>query len=427
MSNRTQPAAADVVVVGAGPAGLTAAIRLAELGLVPVLLDAAGEPTRTSNASLVHASTLEILAELGMADELVAAGRRIHRLVLADWGRRVTAIDLTTVRSGYPFALSVPQSSTERLLLARLRQLGGSVRRRHRVETVEVDRAGQVLRGHAGEQPFALRARYVIGADGAHSTVRASVGQEFPGRTYPMQFVLADVPLRQAPTAADEAAVVLSADGVTVLGLLPGGNHRIVATVEPAAAVPERPDRSYLDQLLARRETGARLAAEPSWSSRFRVHHRVADRFRIGDTFLVGDAAHVHSPAAGQGMNTGIADAYDLATRLAAVLAGTADPDTLDDYQRHRRAAALEVLRFTDRMTRMALAASPFTRRLRRVALGALPRIPRVNSTVTGWITGLDRSPLRHHLPPVPASAGEAPATAAPNTASPPPGTVRRR
>src|SRR4029453_3830901 len=167
------------------------------------------------------------------------------------------------------------------------------------------------------------------------------------------------------------------ARGVTVIAQLPGGNHRIVATVDPTTEVPPAPDRGFVDDLLRDRGITARSADAPAWSSRFRVHHpgaarvrvgaplrcgvhpRVAAGFRVGTTFLAGDAAHVHSPAAGQGMNTGIADAYDLATRLGAVLTGQADASVLDGYELHRRAAALEVLRFTDRMTRMAMPSSP--------------------------------------------------------------------
>jgi 2-polyprenyl-6-methoxyphenol hydroxylase-like FAD-dependent oxidoreductase len=392
----------EVVIVGAGPTGLTAAIRLAQLGVPHVLLDAAAEPTRTSKAALVHAATLELLAELGAGDELVAAGRRTRRIVMVDRGQVLTRIDLTDIPSRYPFALGVPQSTTEQVLLNQLAALGGSVRREHRVGSVDQDAGGYLVTGTAhGSQPLRIRTGYVIGADGTHSVVRSSIGQDFPGQTYPSQFVLADAALESAPCADDEASINLSRYGVTVIGRLPSGNYRIVATVEPGTEVPEAPGKPYLDNLLTGRGIHTRLAGDPAWSSRFRVHHRVADRFRVGGVFLAGDAAHIHSPAAGQGMNTGIADAYDLATRLGAVLTGQADQSVLDGYQRSRRAAALEVLRFTDRMTRISMLSNPLARTLRTAAAQTIGRTPPIQHLLTTWITGLKRSPLRRDLPAV--------------------------
>jgi 2-polyprenyl-6-methoxyphenol hydroxylase-like FAD-dependent oxidoreductase len=203
----------EVVVVGAGPTRLTAAIRLAELGVPHVVLDPAAEPTRTSKAALVHASKQELLAELGAGDELVAAGRRIRRIVIVDRGRVLTRIDLSNVPSRYPFALGVPQSTTERVLLRRLAALDGSVRREHRVGSVHQDPNGYLVAGMAyGSEPFQVRAGYVIGADGARSAVRSAIGQDLPGQTYPSQFVLADVALASAPCADDEASINLSRD-----------------------------------------------------------------------------------------------------------------------------------------------------------------------------------------------------------------------
>jgi 2-polyprenyl-6-methoxyphenol hydroxylase-like FAD-dependent oxidoreductase len=194
---------------------------------------------------------------------------------------------------------------------------------------------------------------------------------------------------------------VLSPQGVAVLGRLPSGNHRIIATVDADADVPEAPDRAYVDALLGGRGVAARTAAEPVWSSRFRIHHRVADRFRVGAVFLAGDAAHIHSPAAGQGMNTGIADAYDLATRLAAVVAGAAPESTLDAYAERRRAAALEVLRFTDRMTKVAMLRNPVARLARLAVARTVGRLGPVQRRIALWVTGLERSPLRADLPSV--------------------------
>jgi 2-polyprenyl-6-methoxyphenol hydroxylase-like FAD-dependent oxidoreductase len=398
-----EPEHTGVVIVGAGPTGLTAAVRLAQLGTPYVLLDARAAPTATSNAALVHASSLELLAELGVGDALVAAGRRIHRIAMVDRGRPLLRVPLTGLPSRYPFALGVPQSTTEELLLRRLAELGGAVRRRHRVHLVRTDGDGVIVTGtmeSSGEPvPFAIRARYVIGADGSHSTVRAAIGLDFPGETYPSQFVLADVALTNGVQAGDEATINMSAHGVTVIAQLPSGNHRIVATVDADEDELARPDRAYVDALLRDRGIRARSAAVPVWSSAFRVHHRVAARFRVGLVFLAGDAAHIHSPAAGQGMNTGIADAFDLATRMAAVFTGQADESTLDAYDRVRRAVALEVLRFTDRLTKMAMLRNPAARFARRIGAGTVGRLAPVQQRLAMWVTGLQRSPLRGDLP----------------------------
>jgi 2-polyprenyl-6-methoxyphenol hydroxylase-like FAD-dependent oxidoreductase len=394
--------AVNVVIVGSGPTGLTAAVRLAGLGVDHVVLDAAAEPTHTSKAALVHASTLELLAEIGAGDALVAAGLKVRRIVMRDRGKVLLRVRLDGLPSRYPFGLSVPQSTTEQVLLGRLHELSGTVRRSHRVTAIRAEGSGYLVSGVDGaDVPFEIRARYVIGADGSRSTVRSAIGMEFAGETYASQFVLADVGLAP-PAADDEATIHMSPDGVTVIGRLPSGNHRIVATIAAGTDVPEAPDRAFVDALLRDRGLGSgRLTGEPAWSSRFRVHHRVAERFRDGGVFLAGDAAHVHSPAAGQGMNTGIADAFDLSTRLAAVVTGQAQEPVLDAYETNRRAAALEVVRFTDRMTRIAMLGAPPARLMRRVLAGTVGRLAPVQHRMTMWITGLQRSPLRHDLPRV--------------------------
>ena len=298
----TQIEITEVAVVGGGPTGLVLAVRLAQLGVPHVVVDSADGPTRESRATLVHAATLEILDELGVADELIAAGVQINRIGFSDRGHIIARIGLAGVPTRYPYALGVPQSTTEGVLTARLAALGGSIRRGHQAEKVAPAPEGYLVTGtgsaEAGAAPFEISARYVIGCDGAHSIVRSSAGLDFPGGTYPSQFVLADAQLRAAPGPDDEARIFTSPHGVTVTGRLPSGNHRIVATVDAGLAVPDPPGRAFIDEILRERGVG-QLAADPVWSSRFRVHHRVADRFRAGDVFLCGDAAHVHSPAAG--------------------------------------------------------------------------------------------------------------------------------
>jgi 2-polyprenyl-6-methoxyphenol hydroxylase-like FAD-dependent oxidoreductase len=387
----------DVAIIGAGPTGLTAGVRLAQLGVDHLIVDQAPEPTSTSKAALVHAATLELFEQLGLVDQAVASGVVMRRLSIMDRGRPLLSIGFGRLKTAYPFALGLPQSTTERLLLRRINDLGGSVLRPVTIESLEPHGDGYRLRGPSID----VEARYVIGADGAHSRVREAAGIAFDGSSYAEQFILADVALRRTGTFAgdDQATIHLSPAGVTVLGRLPGGTHRIVATVGDGIEVPEEPGRAFVDELLTARGVPASTTADPLWSSKFRVHHRIARTFRRGGIFLAGDAAHVHSPAAGQGMNTGIADAFDLATRLAAVLTGQAGEQVLDEYDVHRRAAALEVLRFTDRMTRMALMRHPLPRAGRWIAAHTVGRSASVQRLIATWVTGLRRSPLRTGLP----------------------------
>ncbi|MGW6276155.1 FAD-dependent oxidoreductase [Kribbella sp. NPDC055071] len=395
----------DVAIIGAGPTGLTAGLRLAQLGIDHLVLDRSATPTLTSKAALVHAATLELFEQLGVVDQAVAAGVQMRRLVMLDRGRPLLSVDFSLLETARPFALGLPQSTTEGLLLRRLQDLGGSVRRPVVIESVAPTGDGYVLRGSelsddgTPVRALEVRARYVIGADGSHSLVREAMEIAFNGSSYPEQFILADVALEFTSTRAenqdDQATIHLSPAGVTVLGRLPGGTHRIIATVPEGVEVPEQPSRAYVDELFRSRGVPASTTSDPLWSSRFRVHHRVAETFRSGGVFLGGDAAHVHSPAAGQGMNTGIADAFDLATRLAAVLTGEADDTVLDTYDANRRAAALEVLRFTDRMTRMALIRHPLPRAARWLAAHSVGRSPYVQRRLATWVTGLQRSPLR--------------------------------
>ena len=338
-------------------------MRLAQLGFPHVVVDSRATPTLTSNAALVHASSLELLGELGVGNDLVAAGRVIRRIVMVDRGRPLVRVELTDLRAGTR-SLSASRRAPRRSCCCGgwaswVGRCGACIECR-RSRPRSAIRSWQVSTSRpAYPVPFEIRARYVVGADGSHSMVRSAIGLAFPGETYDSQFVLADVELEYPGSVDDEATISMSSHGVTVIARLPSGNHRMIATVDAGAKVPDAPDRAFVDALLHDRGVGAQSASEPVWASRFRVHHRVADRFRVEGVFLAGDAAHVHSPAAGQGMNTGIADAYDVSTRLAAVLNGEAGEPTLDRYEQARRAAALEVLRFTDRMTRVAMLDKP--------------------------------------------------------------------
>ena len=345
----------------------------------------------------MQAATIELLEELGAADRLIAQGRVLDQLRFTDAGRTLVRVVFDRIASRYRFALAVPQSTTERVLAERLAELGGTVERELEAESVQAVPGGYRVGGHHADGiPFAVTARFVVGADGAHSMVRSAMGLDFPGETYQQQFLLADIALTGRPCADNEAVICTSPRGVVVVGRIPNGTYRLVATMPPGARIPQHPDRAQIGRLLTERGIDAEPAADPVWASRFRVHHRAAARFRRGGLLLCGDAAHIHSPAAGQGMNTGMADAYDLAGRLAAVTSGAADPSVLDGYDQERRAAATAVLAFTDRMTRVASLRSAPARALRNLGLRTLTRIPAARAAITLQVTGLARSPLRH-------------------------------
>jgi 2-polyprenyl-6-methoxyphenol hydroxylase-like FAD-dependent oxidoreductase len=385
---------ADVLVVGAGPSGLVAAVRLRELGFSVRIVDAAAAPARESRATLMHAATVEIMTRIGIERPLLGRSARIASISLADDDRVLARMRFADLGGAHPFALSIPQNVTEGLLITRLAELGVQVERGVQIEGLA--RQGQRLaatgRSLRDDASWTATSKYLVGADGAHSTVRGLAGIPFDGAPYDEDFVLADVQLAPPPVPPDEARIVLSPHGVTVLGRLPSGRYRIVATAPRGVEPPRTPDREFLDELLRARGIRTRTVSAPEWSSRFRIGHRVARRLRAGRILLCGDAAHVHSPAAGQGMNTGIADAYDLAESIAADTAG--DATALDRYERRRLRAARQVVGLTGRITRVALVRGRLGRVLRDSALRVLMRVPRVRRALIRSISGLDRSPL---------------------------------
>ncbi|MCY0927200.1 FAD-dependent monooxygenase [Streptomyces sp. H27-H1] len=363
------PATTHVAIVGAGPTGLALALTIAGAGIDFVLLDRQAEGANTSRAAVVHARTLEVLDELDPATgaELVRRGTTVTRFRIRDGARPLAAVRFDGLPTAHPYALMVPQDQTEAVLLDRLRALGGDVHRPYEVTAVTQDGTGVTLTTATGET---LRAAYAVGADGMHSTVREAAGIGFTGSPYEESFVLADVTMDWTP-GPREVSLTFGAAGLTVVAPLPGGRYRLVATVDEA---PAEPDLPFVQALLDARAPGQATVTGVVWSSRFRVHHRVADRYRAGRLLLAGDAAHVHSPAGGQGMNTGIQDGHALGRALAA---GTSE--ALDAYEARRRPVALRVVALTDRMTRIATTRNPALRAVRNTLLPVLARVPALN------------------------------------------------
>ena len=372
----------DVLVVGAGPTGLTLAASLIERGIATVIVDGQAAGAHTSRAAAINARTLEVLEGLDVTRRLVKEGIPAPRFTIRDRSRTLMDLDFSGLTTDYPYTLLIPQNVTEKLLSDRLLELGGTVLRPKKLTSVAEDAHGVTATFDDGAS---IRARYVVGADGIHSTVREQAGVGFHGGAYEESFVLADVNLRgEAPV--EEVILFWATAGLTVVAPLPNGTYRIVA---PVVDAPENPSAEFIQGVLDERGLGAgrMVVTDVVWGSRFRIHHRVADTYRAGRLLLAGDAAHVHSPAGGQGMNLGIQDAVALADALTSVLSGGLET-LLDEYSAARRPIALGVVALTDRLTRLATLPRVL-RPVRNAAIGLAGRVPAVRRTLAMRLSGL--------------------------------------
>jgi 2-polyprenyl-6-methoxyphenol hydroxylase-like FAD-dependent oxidoreductase len=372
----------DVLVVGAGPTGLTLATALAARGVSVVVIDRLEEGANTSRAAVVHARTLETLEQISVAERLKSVGIRCGAFSVRDRDRSLMTLDFTGLPTRYPYTLMVSQAVTEAVLVERLGELGVTVTRPRTLESFTQDEAGVDVVFTDGSR---LRTRYLAGADGMHSKVRELAGIDFEGDRYGQSFVLADVRL-SGGIPRDEVILYFSPQGMVVAAPLPGGTHRIVAAIDDA---PESPDVNDIQNLLNNRGPvrDPAVVDQLIWSSRFRVHHRVASRYRAGRVLLAGDAAHVHSPAGGQGMNTGIQDGMALAGFLVTAL-HTGDPVVLDQYTAERRPIAQAVISLADRLTRLATVSRRLTP-LRNLLVSLLGRSRRFRTNLALRLAGL--------------------------------------
>ncbi|MDB5594119.1 MAG: monooxygenase FAD-binding protein [Hyphomicrobiales bacterium] len=371
----SQAFAADVMVVGAGPTGLALAAELRRLGVSIHIVDAQAEGANTSRAAVVHARTLEVLEPLGVTAHLLQDGLKVPTFRIRDRDNVLLSIDFSTIPSAYPFALMCPQDRTEAILLASLEKLGGKVDRPCDFLGFETEGSQVVATVRSDGIRRGIRSRWLVGCDGMHSRVRDVAQIAFEGAVYEQSFVLADVRM-DWPGSREEVSLFLAPEGLLVVAPLPGDRFRIVATMDDA---PVSPSLGDVNALLATRGPIAVRAnvQDVLWSSRFRVHHRIATSPRKGRVLVCGDAAHVHSPAGGQGMNTGIQDAVSLAQALAETLRD-GNETRIDDWATERHEVAARVVTLTDRLTRMGTARSPTAQKLRNAAIhfaGSLPMV----------------------------------------------------
>jgi len=371
-----------VLIVGAGPVGLTLAGELARYGVKVRIIDKAAARSDKSKALVLWSRTLELLQRDADAGVFVAAGMKARGANIISGDRLIGHVGFGGVDSPFPFALMLPQSETERLLEAYLTAQGVTVERE--VELIALDdppdKVIATVRHQDGVEER-VETPWLIGCDGAHSAVRHILRLPFDGETLLSDWILADIHLSGLTLPPDELGLYWHAEGVLALFPIAPGHYRIIANVgDGEGASPADPSLADVQAVVDRRGPGGLDLSVPVWLSAFRINERKVADYRVGRVFLAGDAAHIHSPAGGQGMNTGMQDAFNLAWKLALVCrdACPAEP-LLASYSAEREVVGAKVLADAGRLTAMALLKNPTAQAARDL--------------VGGWLLGL--SPVR--------------------------------
>ena len=406
-----------VLVVGAGPVGLTLALALRQQDIAVRLVDRAPQPSDRSKALVIWPRTLELLDLHGCVQPFLEAGLQGHGARIQAGQRLLVALAFSRVQSPFPYALMIPQNRTEAVLTQLLAERGVQVERELELSDFAETESGvraELTRADGSKET--MQCSYLLGCDGAHSAVRHRLGLAYSGETLESNWVLADVKL-DGPAAADQVAVVWNPDGILALFPIVGNRFRIIGDVSGAEAAD--PSLEQVQALVDQRLGSGFRAHDPIWLSHFRINERKVDRYSVGRVFLAGDAAHIHSPAGGQGMNTGMQDAFNLAWKLALVLQGKAGSQPLETYSPERSGIGDQVLRNAGVLTRVALLRQPLLRRLRNLVFSNLGRSRRLQRRLVEQLCETDLHYRGSALSPVlvRSGAGLAPGDRTPDLA----------
>lgn len=385
----------DVLIVGAGPVGLFLANECARRGMRWTLVEAKPSQSEHSKALAVMPRTMEMFDVAGIAAPFLEAANRVTGIAIVNTTRTLARMRFAPEESPYRFVAMVPQDVTERILLDELRRKDGEVHYQTSFLSAVQDEQGvSVVLDHNGERRD-VRAAYVVGCDGAHSAVRHLLDLSFQGATYDASFMLADMETNEA-LPADEMQLCPSENGPLAIFPMSATRRRLVATVAQPEAGP--PSLDTVRRVLAERGPRGIDARSIHWSSYFRVHHRQVSQLRVGRIFLAGDAAHIHSPIGGQGMNTGLHDVWNLVWKLDLALRGKASQRLIDSYDAERTPAIRKVIEMTHRMTTGLGTPSRLAQTARDLAIPLLFRLPQFRHMMVQRLSQLglsySRSPI---------------------------------
>ncbi|HWG25288.1 FAD-dependent monooxygenase [Actinospica sp.] len=378
-ADNTEHSDTGVIVVGAGPTGLLLAGDLAAAGIPVALVERHEHGSELTRAFVVHARTLELFDQRGIAETLVSRGRQVTALRLFD----KAVVDMSRLPGRYPYMLATPQYETEGVLLRRARDAGVQFVRPAELTGLMQDTRGVTATLADGRT---IRASYLVGTDGHRSTVRQLLGEPFPGRSVVKSVMLADVLLKDEPPGG--AATNSIGDRFTFIVPFGDGYYRVISWDRSKPAGEHDPVDIEELKDIARSVLGTDFGMYgPRWSSRFHSDERQVRRYRVGRVFLAGDAAHVHSPAGGQGMNTGLQDAANLSWKLASALTG--GPDLLDSYEAERRPVGAKVIKGSGALLRLAMLHSTAARTARNEIVSAALHVPLTARRLPLAISGL--------------------------------------